>query len=159
MKRQVPCEIRMGYRDLSDQAFVSAFENCEIAGNRFRHADHVRLAWIYVTTLGLHEAEQRFCNGLRRLAAYLGVPEKFHLTMTLAWIRAVAGRVEPDQRQTFEGWFAANPELFDRSFLHNYYSESCLASAQAHAHWVEPNRQSLVNKSLALQIQVERKSA
>jgi hypothetical protein len=135
--------VRMGYRDLSDDAFVQAFENCEIAGESFRHADHVRLAWIYVTKHGRRIAEQRFCDGLQRLASRLKVPQKYHLTLTLAWLRAVAARVEPGRTAPFDAWIAIHPGLLDRGFLHHYYSEPLLASPQARIHWVEPDRRPL----------------
>lgn len=138
-------EIPMGYRGLSNEAFVQAFENCEIAGQSFRHADHVRLAWIYVTSYGLEVAEQRFCEGLQRLASHLGVPEKYHLTLTLAWLRAVSARVTPGRAKSFEDWIAAHPALLDRGFLHHYYSESLLASPEARASWVEPDRRPLTD--------------
>jgi len=139
----MPPEICMGYRNLSDEAFVQAFENCHVAGESFRHADHVRLAWIYVTRFGLRMAEERFCQGLQRLAAHLGIPEKFHLTVTLAWLRAVAARVGPGEAPSFEEWIARHPRLLDRSFLQNYYSEPHLTSAVARANWVEPDRRPL----------------
>lgn len=138
-------EIRMGCRDLPDEAFVRAFENCEIAGESFRHADHVRLAWILVTKHGLSGAEQRFCEGLKRLASHLGVSEKFHLTVTLAWLRAVAARVEPDRADAFAAWIALHPSLLNRGFLHHYYSEPLLASSQARTDWVEPDRRPLTD--------------
>jgi hypothetical protein len=150
---QMPPEIHMGYRDLSDEAFVQAFESCNIAGDSFRHADHVRLAWIYVTKLGLGMAERRFCEGLRRLATHLGVPEKFHFTLTVAWLRAVAARVRADSARSFEDWIASHPRLLDRSFLHNYYSEARLASTQARTNWVEPDRRTLAETDLTEEIE------
>jgi hypothetical protein len=33
---------------MNDRDFVDAFENCAIASHDFHHADHVRLAWIYL---------------------------------------------------------------------------------------------------------------
>ena len=148
MKGIVAAEIRMGYRNLSDEAFVHAFESCEIVGQSFRHADHVRLAWIYVTKHGLRGAERRFCQGLERLAAHLGVPEKYHLTVTLAWLRAVAARVTPGRAESFDTWIAANPGLLDRQFLHHYYSELRLASSEARTSWVEPDRRTLTDTSV-----------
>jgi len=145
----MPPDVRMDYRSLSDEAFVHAFESCHITGESFRHADHVRLAWIYVTRFGPRMAEERFSEGLRRLAAQLGIPEKFHLTVTLAWLRVVAARVKSDQVQSFDDWISIHLELLDRSFLHNYYSEPCLTSAVARANWVEPDRRPLDETRIA----------
>ena len=142
-------EVRMSYRHLSDEAFVHAFESCRIAGQDFRHADHVRLAWIYVTRYGLREAEDRFCEGLIRLATHLGVGEKFHLTITVAWLRIVAAHVAPHPVQPFDVWIAGHPGLLDRGFLRHYYSEESLAHPDARKNWREPDRRSLSEARIA----------
>ena len=42
--------------DLSDAAFLAAFEACTLAAGAFRHYDHIRLAWLYLGAAPLEEA-------------------------------------------------------------------------------------------------------
>jgi hypothetical protein len=128
---------------LTDCEFIEAFENCTLLAEHFRHADHVRLAWLYLKGHDYETAEQRFRDGLIRLAGHFGVPQKFHLTMTLAWLRAVHARVTLDEEALFDSWIAGHAELLDRNFLLNYYSKERLKDEQARIVWLEPDRKAL----------------
>jgi hypothetical protein len=44
-------DLNLGCGHLSDDEFVTAFEEGTISRAAFHHADHVRLAWIYAGTL------------------------------------------------------------------------------------------------------------
>jgi hypothetical protein len=136
-------QVRLGSAHLADFEFVEAFENCTLRPENFHHADHVRLAWLYLNQFDGVEAEQRFREGLVKLAAHFGVPEKFHLTMTLAWLRAVQERIVPEEETSFEDWIAGHPELLDKNLLLDYYSKERLSSLEARANWLEPDRKAL----------------
>ena len=51
---------------LTDDEFVTAFENLSLGAESFGHRDHVRLAWIYLNRYPAHEALPLFANGLRQ---------------------------------------------------------------------------------------------
>src|SRR5258708_29115069 len=70
---------------MNDRDFVVAFEKCAIPNDAFRHADHVRLAWIYLREHRLIEAIARFTTSLQRFAAHHGVPGRYHDTITWAY--------------------------------------------------------------------------
>src|SRR5262249_60865903 len=70
----------IGSCPMDDREFVAAFEACEIANTEFHHADHIRLAWIYLRKFGLLDAFERFTTSLRRFAAHHGKPERYHET-------------------------------------------------------------------------------
>jgi hypothetical protein len=72
---------------MNDREFVDAFEACAIANRNFHHADHVRLAWIYLREHPLIEAIERFTTSLQRFAAHHGVPGVYHETITRAYPR------------------------------------------------------------------------
>ena len=59
---------------MNDRDFVDAFEACAIPSRDFRHADHVRLAWIYLRERPVLEAIARFTTSLRRFAAHVVIP-------------------------------------------------------------------------------------
>ena len=69
---------------LTDDELVEGFEAAALPA--FPHADHVRLTILYLTRHGRDETERKLFEGLRRFAVAKGVPQKFHVTMTLAWI-------------------------------------------------------------------------
>jgi hypothetical protein len=132
--------IRSGTLNLSDDEFVRAFENCELAGSSFHHADHVRLTWIYVCQFGGQGATERVLAGIRRFAAHHGSPKKFHFTQTCAWVRLVAAaQRESIDVKIFLEFVAAHPELLDANALAGYYSKALLDSPAAGSGWVEPD--------------------
>ena len=75
---------------LGEDDFVAMVEDCRYANAEFRHADHIRLAWIYVRRYGARQAEQRIVDAIRRFATSAGHETKFHETQTRAWLRLVA---------------------------------------------------------------------
>ena len=133
-------KIRSGTLQLNDDEFVRAFENCELAGSLFHHADHVRLTWIYVCRFGESDATERVVAGIRRFAAYNGSSQKFHFTQTCAWVRLIAAAQRGSANvKTFEEFIGAYLELRDANLLARYYSKALLDSPGARAGWVEPD--------------------
>ena len=129
---------------MTDQEFVRAFESCELANEEFHHRDHIRLAWIYLRCYGEAEARRRIAAGIRRFAAYHGKSDKYHETITAAWLRLVADAVlrAPGQ-ESFEELTQAAPELLDKRTLEKFYSAAVLTSGDARADWVLPDLQPL----------------
>ena len=132
--------IRSGTLHLDDEEFVRAFEACEIAGELFHHADHVRLAWIYIHEYGERPATELMLTGIRLFAVHVGKAEKFHYTQTCAWVRLIsaAHNRTPDLNLSLE-FLAVHPELLDASALASYYSKIVLESTSARSGWVEPD--------------------
>jgi len=135
--------VPLGSAPLADREFVEAFENGTLPAEMFHHADHIRLAWLYLSERNYQAAEGRFCDGLVRFATRFGVPEKFHLTVTLAWLRAVHIRIRADGETSFDAWLASHSALLDRNFLLRHYSKQRLQSPEARTGWLEPDRKAL----------------
>ena len=136
-------ETAPGCAHLNDREFVAAFENCTLRSEWFHHPDHIRLAWLYLKQYDYKTAERCFRDGLIRLAAHFGVSEKFHVTVTLAWMRVVAAHMRPGESLSFEGWVPHHQELLDSRFLLAYYSEDRLKASEARENWIEPDLQAL----------------
>jgi hypothetical protein len=87
------------------------------------------------------EAERRLFDGLRRFAAAKGVPEKFHVTMTIGWLDLIedARRRHPEARDA-AALVTACPELLNRDALLCYYTSDRLMSEDARRQWVPPDR-------------------
>ena len=132
--------IRLGTAHLTDDEFVGAFESCRLPAAQFHHADHVRLAWVYLGRESEPMAAERFEQALQRFAAHNGVSEKYHRTITLAWIRLVgAARKEAPQAVGFYEFAEMHPELLAVEYLEKFYSQERLARREAREGWVAPD--------------------
>jgi uncharacterized protein (DUF2236 family) len=131
---------RSGTLHLNDEEFVRAFENCELAGASFHHADHVRLTWIYVRQFGEVVATKRVLAGILRFATHSGSEKKFHYTQTCAWVRLIAAAQRSSPRlSTFEEFVAAYPDLLKADTLSRHYTKTVLETSAARVGWVEPD--------------------
>ncbi|HUK30855.1 MAG TPA: hypothetical protein VLV89_07065 [Candidatus Acidoferrum sp.] len=130
----------MDCKDLSDQELVSGMESCSLPGELFHHADHIRLAWIYLRMMPEPKAAERMASTLKNFSAFNGKPERYHHTMTLAWIRVVAAaRFATPEPGVFEEFFAAHPHLADQHLLLHHYSQRRMDDPRARSEWVEPD--------------------
>lgn len=130
---------------MSDHEFLTAFLDCSMPASGFDHRGHVRVAWLMLRRYPLDEAAQRTCDGIARLAAHLGVPGKYHRTLTEALVRLMAHGGAADHGMTWEGFVKNNRSLMDdaRGLLARHYSEQALASPDARQNFVPPDRQPL----------------
>src|SRR5436190_18474870 len=103
-----------------DDELVRRFEDASLED--FPHASHVRVAVVYLTRHGRDGALRRMTDGVLRFAIAKGHPEKFHVTMTRAWLDLIdaARRAHPDLAPA--ALVAACPELLDRNALLRFYS-------------------------------------
>jgi hypothetical protein len=128
----------------SDEDFLRAFEDLSFPANLFRHREHVRVAWLYLKASDATRAAERITVGVRRFANHHGATQKYHHTLTLAWMRLVAAAlVETPEGCVFEEFLAAHPELRDKNLLAKYYSQELLQTTAAREGWVEPDLQPL----------------
>ena len=128
---------------MNDCEFVAAVESCAIPCSDFHHADHVRLGWIYLGNCSLIDAIDRFTQSLRRFAVHCGVPEKYHETITWAYLLLIHERMRrADAPCGWESFRAANVDLFDwkPSILERYYAPHTLRSDFARRIFVLPDR-------------------
>jgi hypothetical protein len=128
---------------MSDRDFVAAVEACTVAAADFRHADHVRLAWLYLNDHPLLEAIARYTAALRRLAAFHGAPGKYHETITWAYLVLIHERMRRDDApHEWEGFRAANGDLFcwKPSILERYYAPQTLKTELARRIFVLPDQ-------------------
>jgi len=130
--------------NMTDLQFVQAFESCALPNENFRHRDHIRLAWIYLQLYGGQEARRHMSEAIRRFAAFHGKTDKYHETITLAWLRLVAHALTRLPRGAdFDALTKDSPELLEKRTIERFYSADLLASEAARTSWVEPDLQSL----------------
>ena len=114
----------------------------EITGpsGQFRHRQHINLAFLAVRRYGMPEARARICDWIQRIAAYERAPQKYHHTVSRAWVEIVAHHVDADPDCADFGTFARrNPALLDKRLLRTHYRSSTLAADPARRGWVEPD--------------------
>ena len=84
---------------LTDDEFVMAFENLDLGAESFGHREHVRLAWVYLHRYPAHEALPAFANGLKKFTAHLGAADKYHETITWAYLALINERIARSKEQ------------------------------------------------------------
>ena len=118
---------------------LRAFEAGEIEPGCFPHRDHVRMGFELARSAPFTEAADRFSRGLKKLVARAGTPDKYHDTITVAFMALIAERVGQSPEQDFAAFEAANPDLFDRKVLGRWYDEARLNSPAARRAFVLPD--------------------
>jgi hypothetical protein len=122
---------------ITDAEFLRAFEDTTL--EPFHHRDHLRVTYLYLRQYGEAGTRQRLGPAILRYAAARNGSQKFHETITQAWIQLVSN-VNAD---SFDAMLAANPGLLDKNLLSRYYSPALLQSPEARERWVEPDREAL----------------
>jgi hypothetical protein len=124
---------------VSDDALLACFADGSL--EPFHHADHVRVAWLYLRREPLLAAAARFRQDLVRFATAKGSPGLYHETITLAFLFLIRERMAAEPER-FEDFAARNPDLlrWKPSPLDRYYREETLASERARLSFVLPDR-------------------
>lgn len=128
----------------SDEDFLRAFEDLSFPADQFHHREHIRVAWLYLKSSDATRAAERMTAGILRFANHHGATQKYHHTLTLAWMRLVAASlVETPDSYDFTEFLAEHAELGDKELLKKYYSPELLKTSAAREGWVEPDLQPL----------------
>jgi len=125
------------------QITIDALEAGTIDVEDFDHEAHVYIAWLYLEQYPLHEATARFTAALRHLTAQLGIPGKYHETISWFFMLLI------EERRfglTAGDWFSFHREHADLfasgadSILCRYYSSELLSSDRARTSFVLPDK-------------------
>jgi hypothetical protein len=124
-----------------EKDFLTQFESGTLPAEKFHHADHVRVAWLYVRNYSAMEGLQRFCSNLKQFATLNGKPGLYHETITWAYFLLIQERAKKEDQDSWEKFVQNNADLFDykNSVLKRYYSEDTLKSNLARSIFVFPD--------------------
>jgi hypothetical protein len=128
---------------MTDDDFIAEFENGSLANESFHHADHVRMAFLYLTRYPPLEAIQRFSSALARFAAANGKPQRYNETVTWAFLLLIRERMaRAGRQQTWSEFAAASSDLLSskNSVLKNYYRDATLSSDLARTTFLFPDK-------------------
>ena len=120
-------------------AFDALMAEVMAQADRFGHRQHIHLTWLAVRRYGTGAAIALVSDGIQRTARYLGAPQKYHVTISRAWVELVGLHAADGDDEDFDTFAARYPALLDKRLLARHYRSSTLASAAARAGWVEPD--------------------
>jgi len=122
---------------MTDEEFLEAFEDCTL--EEFHHADHIRMAWVYLRKFGYEIGSAKVKEGIKRFAAAKNATTLYHETITEFWIRLVQHVIENYYAETFEKFLGSFPPLQDSKSIFRHYTKEFLMGANARLTWVEPD--------------------
>jgi len=127
----------------ANRTLIAQFEQGR-APNGFHHADHVRMAFAYVSEFPLLEAIARFSAALKRFALSQGKPNLYHETITWAYLFLIAERTRADQVGSWDEFAKRNADLlvWKGGVIERYYTKRALESDLARRMFVLPDRAS-----------------
>jgi hypothetical protein len=114
------------------------FESHKIDPSTFRHIDHIRVAYEMLHKHGYLTTSTKYSEAIESMATEAGVPEKFNLTITLAFLSLIAERIHSTEHSSFDEFIARNEDLMSRSVLEKMYSPERLQSDLARKMFLLP---------------------
>jgi hypothetical protein len=119
---------------------IEEFETGELDPERFDHEAHVYVAWLYVQAYDLSVAIRRFDSALKRLTARLGIPGKYHATITWTFLLLINERYRDNEE--WRAFCTRNADLFgdSKAIVGRYYTDALLFSDRARRHFVLPDK-------------------
>jgi hypothetical protein len=128
---------------MTDEELMRQFEDASLPPDTFHHLEHVRAAFLYLRNYPVLEAIARFSAALKRFAAAQGKAERYHETITWAYLLMVRERMaRSGGSQSWVEFAAANADLlrYQDGVLKKYYRDETLASEVARGVFVFPDR-------------------
>jgi hypothetical protein len=127
---------------MNNPQLIRDFEQDRTDDAPFHHADHVRLAFAYLSEYPIFEALSRFCEALKRFAAARGRSDLYHETITWAYFFLIRERMNSTRNMSWEEFAHCNPDLltWNNGILSRYYEEATLKSDLARKVFLMPNK-------------------
>lgn len=122
---------------------IEAFEDGTLDAEDFDHEAHIYVAWLYLQCYPLHEASARFIAALKRLTKQLGIPGKYHETITWFFMLLIAERRNLLETDDWHSFCRHHCDLFARgndNILNRYYSSELIGSDRARRSFVLPDK-------------------
>lgn len=139
--RKIKTQIMEKHFELTDAEFEQQFADCTLNPEMFSHEAHLRLAWIHITKYGTAKAIENVCAQIQAYAAAQGASGKYHVTVTVAAVRAVYHFILKSKSDNFRDFIAEFPRLKHQfeSLLDSHYSMDLFKSELARKAFVEPD--------------------
>jgi hypothetical protein len=126
---------------MTDVELTRALERAEVPNAGFHHADHLRVAWVYLQeSPTVDDALARMAATLRRFAASVGRAEKYSDAITAFWMYQMASARALMPGADCAALVRACPRLLDKNAILAYYSADAPAPRAADSPGDAPNR-------------------
>jgi len=128
---------------MTGDELIEQFERGATAADSFHHADHVRLAFEYLRRYPALEALAMFSAALKRFAAAQGKAQRYHETITWAYLLLIRERMaRVGWAQTWEEFAERNADLlvWKGGVLKTLYRQETLDSDLARQTFVLPDQ-------------------
>jgi hypothetical protein len=135
---------------MTDEEFLCALENCTLPESEFGHHGHVRAGYLYLRKSRFAAALDRTSRAIRSYATHHGKPDRYHETITVAYLSLIQQCIF--ERGDGGGWtsFAkANPKLFNPALLGQFYDPALLELEMARRVFLLPRSMPMRCESLA----------
>jgi hypothetical protein len=128
---------------MTEHEWMAEFEKCTLPNGSFHHADHVKMAFLYLQKYPPLETLSRFSSALKRFAAAQGKPDLYNETITWGFILLIRERMaRASSPQSWAEFSASNADLlrWDNNVLKKYYFPETLSSELAKRVFLFPDR-------------------
>src|SRR4051812_5669012 len=105
---------------------IAAFRRGDIDAAGVDHRAPLRMAYLILERHSFPEALLFFTKALEEIVRRAGVPDKFNLTITAAFLALVAERMTRRACPTFDEFLADNADLGSPRCLARWYDDSTL---------------------------------
>jgi hypothetical protein len=127
---------------MTNTEFIHCFESGVLPEDSFHHADHVRLAFAYLSEYPALQALDRFCTALKRFASLRGKSQLYHETITHAYFFLIRERMIRNQGSNWDEFARNNSDLliWKEGILTRYYRDATLQSDLARSVFIFPDK-------------------
>lgn len=127
---------------MRNEELIDKFESDLVPEDSFHHADHVRLAFAYLSHYPAIQALDKFACALRRYAAARGKAQRYHETITHAYFFLIRERMARFPAADWDEFACRNTDLltWKDGILTRYYQEATLKSELARTVFVFPDK-------------------
>ena len=94
---------------MNHHQLIDDFESGVISADSFHHADHVHLAFAYLSEYPLLAALERFTSALKRFAIANGKPQLYNETITCAYFFLIRERMARKEATDWEKFARRQP--------------------------------------------------
>lgn len=117
---------------MNDAEFLAALERCSLIERDFGHPAHVRAAYLYLRSGDFAAALAKTRCAIRSYAASRGKADRYHETITVAYLALIRERLFlKGDGGGWDGFARENPELLERALLLRFYPQAQLHSELA----------------------------
>ena len=125
------------------QITIDGFQAGTLDMEAFDHEAHIYMAWLHLEEYPVLEAARLYSDALKRVTAKLGIPDKYHETITWFYMFLIDERIRTSESNGWLSFKRDNADLFahgDQSVLHRYYRAGTLGSDEARESFLLPDR-------------------